>query len=163
MKLLSARRCCAGALVFALMSVNACAAGAAAPKLRSQLVWGTDGAKPDGQELTELDPKLKGKLGHLRWKNYWVIKSEDTTVASKDAKHGNPAKLGKCTVELRDQGNGQLEVKLFSDTGADKERKHLRTVCEPIDKLKNGGTIVIGGDSKDSWNDAWMVVITTSP
>ena len=162
MKLLSARRCFAGALVGALMLVQVGAAGAAALRVHSQLVWGTDGAKPEGQDLPELDAKLKGKLGHLRWKNYWVVKFEDTDVAGKDAKQGNLAKLGKCTVELRELDNGQLEVKLFN-VGADKMVKHVRTVCEPLDKLKNGGTIVIGGDSKDTWNDAWMVVITKSP
>ncbi len=161
MKLFSARRCFAGALIFLLMLVTGLAAGPAALKVHSQLVWGTDGAKPEEKDLAELDAKLKGKLGHLRWKNYWVVKSVDTVVGDKDAKQGVQAKLGKCTVELRDLGNGQLEVKLFSDLGPDK-RKHLRTVCEPMDKLKNGGTIVIGGDSKDSWNDAWMVVITSS-
>ena len=126
-------------------------------KLRSQLVWGTDGTKPEGQELIELDGKLKEKLKALRWKNYWVIKSEESQVTDKEHR----AQLGKCAVNLRQVGPGLLEVKLFSIT-ADGKHKHLRTVTEPIEKLDKGGALVIGGDSKDSWNDAWMVIISTT-
>ena len=133
------------------------AAWAADLKLRSQLVWGTDGAKPDGKDLVELDSKLKEKLKALRWKNYWVIKSQDTEVSDKEQR----AQLGKCAVTLRKVGNGQVEVKLFSISGEGKH-KHLRTVTEPVEKLDKGGTLIIGGDSKDTWDDAWMVVITAS-
>lgn len=125
-------------------------------KLQSQLVWGTDGAKPEGKDLVELDARLKEKLKALRWKNYWVIKSEQTQVAGKDPKK---AMLGKCAVELSDVGNGHLQVKLLS-VGADGKLKLLRTVTEPIEKLDKGGTLIIGGDSKDTWDDAWMVIIT---
>lgn len=126
-------------------------------KLRSQLVWGTDGAKPEGKDLVELDPKLKDKLKALRWKHYWVIKAEETKVDDKEQR----AQLGKCSVTLRNVGNGQVEVKLFNTAGEGKH-KHLRTVTEPIEKLDKGGTLIIGGDSKDTWDDAWMVIITIS-
>jgi hypothetical protein len=161
MKLTSARLWLLGAL-FLLMVRGRGQAADAGLKVHSQLVWGTDGAKPDGQDLPELDAKLKGKLGHLRWKNYWVVKAQDTEVATKDAKQGNQARLGKCLVELRRIGNSQIEVKIFN-AGPEKSLKLIQTVCEPIEKLKNGGAIVIGGDSKDTWNDAWLVVLTESP
>ena len=125
-------------------------------KLRSQLVWGTDGAKPDGKDLVELDGKLKDKLKALRWKNYWVIKSQESRVSEKEQN----AQLGKCAVQLRTIGNGQLEVRLFS-VDADGKQKLLRTVTESVERLDKGGALIIGGDSKDKWDDAWMVIITT--
>jgi len=156
MKFLSARKAVVGLL---LVGFSFASAWGGECKLRAQLVWGTDGEKPDGKDLPELEAKLKGKLSHFRWKNYWVVKSEDTDVSGVEAKK---ATLGKCAVELRDTGKGQLEVKLFN-VDKDGKLKHLRTVTEPMEKLQKGGTLIVGGDSKDTWNDAWMVVITVAP
>lgn len=151
-----ARLIAVGFVVWFVSLVAAGRASAGELKLQSQLVWGTDGAKPDGKDLVELDARLKEKLKALRWKNYWVIKSEETRVAGKEPKK---AMLGKCAVELSDMGNGHLEVKLFS-VGTDKKLTLVRKVTEPIKKLETGGTLIIGGDSKDTWDDAWMVIIT---
>jgi len=156
MKFSIARLLSAGLFVCLLNLLTAGGTVAGELKLKSQLVWGTDGAKPESKEFVELDAKLKDKLKALRWKNYWVIKSEDTRIEGKDPKQ---AMLGKCAVELSNVGDGQLQVKLFS-MAADKKLKLLRTVTEPIKKLENGGTLIIGGDSKDTWDDAWMVIIT---
>ncbi len=158
MKSTIARLLVAGLFAWSIGLLALGAAPATELKLRSQLVWGTDGSKPDGKDLVELDAKLKDKLKALRWKNYWVIKSEDTRVVGKEPRK---AMLDKCAVELSDVGNGHLEVKLYS-VGADGKLKLLRTVTEPIEKLVKGGTLIIGGDSKDTWDDAWMVIITMS-
>ena len=153
-----ARSLVTGFLVWTAGLLSAATVQAAELKLRSQLVWGTDGGKPDGKDLVELDAKLKDKLKALRWKNYWVIRSEETKVAGKEPRK---AMLDQCAVELSDLGNGHLQVKLSSVAG-DGKPKLLRTVTEPIEKLEKGGALIIGGDSKEKWDEAWMVIITMS-
>ena len=56
-------------------------------RLRAQLAWGTDDAKPSGQNLKEMDPKLREKFRHLRWKNYFIVKSELNSIPTKTTKH----------------------------------------------------------------------------
>lgn len=158
MKSIITRLLLAGLFAWTTGLVAATAAQAAELKLRSQLVWGTDGSKPEGKDLVELDAKLKEKLKAFRWKNYWVIKSQDTRV---DGKEPRVAMLDKCAVALSDVGDGHIQVKL-SSVGKDGKLKLLRTVTEPISKLDKGGTLIIGGDSKETWDDAWMVIITIS-
>ena len=69
MKSTIARLLVAGLFAWSIGLLALGAAPATELKLRSQLVWGTDGSKPDGKDLVELDAKLKDKLKALRWKN----------------------------------------------------------------------------------------------
>lgn len=127
-------------------------------KLRAQLAWGTDDAKPAGQDLKELDPKLREKFRHLRWKNYFVVKSEACTVPTKTAKHLLLSE--KCAVDLLDMGDGNVKISVFS-LRAGSPPLEVKSENFPIDKLKGGYVWAFGGDTKEKWDDAWLVVVTS--
>jgi len=132
---------------------------AAARKLRLQLAWGTDGTAPEGQNLKELDTKGREKLRHFRWKNYWVVKS---TQVGLDAKVSQRVPLDRCQVDLKTTGDGHLEVRLHSINDA-KEVKLVKTLQHSLDALKRGEFLIIAGDDKEKWNDAWFVIIRGEP
>lgn len=135
------------------------AATASDLKLRLELAWGTDGSAPEGKNLKELDPKGREKLRHFRWKNYWVVKS---TPVSLDAKNAQHVALDRCQVDLKTVPNGQLEVRLNSVNEA-KEVKLVKTLQHSLEALKRGEFLIIAGDDKDKWNDAWFVIIRAEP
>ena len=95
------------ALIISGFSLTAAAAGF---KARLQLAWGTDGIKPEGKAWTELDAKGKDKLRNLRWKNYWVVKTAESAVSGT---YQRTALSDKCAVDIREVGNGLLEVRIF--------------------------------------------------
>jgi len=152
---------CSMNLLRHLLLIIALSAGASASsvasdcKLRVELAWGTDGTRPEGKDLAELDGKAREKLRHFRWKNYWVVKSETPVV---DAKGPNKVALDRCLVELKAVGNGQVEVRLFS-VSPGKEPKLIKTVQHSLEALKHGEFLIIAGDDKEKWDDAWFVII----
>jgi hypothetical protein len=126
-------------------------------KVKVELAWGTDDAKPNGQTLQELDPKIREKLSHLRWKNYFVVKSETIPAPHKEPKRFNLS--DKCAIEVRDKGDGNVEVHYFNLKSAS-ATKPVDTVCYPIQKFKDGHVFVNAGDSKEKWGDAWLIILT---
>lgn len=133
------------------------AAHAADCKIRVDLAWGTDGSKPDGKDLVELDPKARERLRHFRWKNYWVVKSDVQTI---DEKAFQKFTLGRCIVELKKTADGQVEVRLHSINDKN-ETKLVKKVFHSLDALKKGEFVIIAGDDKEKWDDAWFVIIRT--
>jgi hypothetical protein len=128
-------------------------------KLKVELAWGTDGEKPLGKELTALDPKAREKLRHLRWKNYWVVKSESPSVTSREARK---VPLDRCLLEMKKvDGGQQLEVKVHTVTEKEPP-KLLKTVHHSMDALRRGEFLVIAGDAKDRWDDGWFVIIRSA-
>lgn len=128
---------------------------------RLQLVWGTDGEPPDNKEFTKLDEDLQKKfLRHLRWKNYFVVKSETCLVPVTDSKSVVLSK--RCTVDLAVVGDDQMKVRIH---GVDAEGKPrlVDSKMQSIEKLRQGHVFIYGGDSRDNWDDAWLVVITAAP
>jgi len=137
----------------------AVAASAADCRLRVELAWGTDGARPEGKQLAELDPRAREKLRHLRWKNYWVVKAETPTLGGKDSQR---VVLDRCQVELKSLTNNQIEVRLFTVL-PDRELKLIKTVQHSLDALKRGEFLILAGDDKKKWDDAWFVIIRSEP
>lgn len=127
-------------------------------KIKARLVWGTDAAKPEGEKFTELDPKIRDKfLRQLRWKNYFVVKEMDSAVSAREA---HTLKLSKkCEIAVKEVAGGNLEVRVFT-VGPEGKAKPVDTRLQSIDKLRKGHVLVYGGDSKDNWDDAWLVVVT---
>ena len=148
-------------LGFLLMlgALSPLAAVASDLKLRLELAWGTDGSAPEGKNLKELDAKGREKLRHFRWKNYWVVKSTPVSLDSKSAQH---VALDRCQVDLKTTANGHLEVRLHSVNEA-KEVKLVKTLQHSLEALKRGEFLIIAGDDKDKWNDAWFVIIRAEP
>jgi len=142
-----------------LGTLSPVAAVASDLKLRLELAWGTDGSAPEGKNLKELDAKGREKLRHFRWKNYWVVKSTPVSLDSKSAQH---VALDRCQVDLKTTANSQLEVRLHSVNEA-KEVKLVKTLQHSLEALKRGEFLIIAGDDKDKWNDAWFVIIRAEP
>jgi hypothetical protein len=129
-------------------------------RARVQLVWGTDDTKPKGESLTPLDEKTREKfLRHLRWKNYFVVKSAAAAVSAKEPTRLSLSK--QCSVDLRDLGDGHVEIHIHS-LGDKQDPKLVDTKKLSVTELRKGHTYVFGGDSKDNWDDAWFVVVTSA-
>ena len=123
---------------------------------RVQLVWGTDEAKPEGKDLKPLDPAISGRLRQLRWKNYFVTKSE---TASADAKEHRRVTLSdRCAVDLKEVAGGKLEVRMFS-LKAGTEPRQVASKTVGIEDLRRGEMMIYAGDSKDRWDDCWLVIV----
>ena len=122
-----------------------------------ELVWGTDGAKPDDKKWEQLDPNVREKLHHLHLKNYWVVKTKIVDLVGNEIKRS--VLSDKCTVELQQLPNGQLEVKLFT-VKSDGTTNKVCTVQHSAEALKKGEHCIVGGDSKENRDDAWMVIIS---
>jgi hypothetical protein len=55
-----------------------------------------------------------------------------------------------------------LEVRLNSVNDA-KELKLVKTLQHSLEALKRGEFLIIAGDDKEKWNDAWFVIIRGEP
>lgn len=140
-----------------IATVNPAAAVAGELKLKAQLVWGTDDPKPPSHDYKELEPKIRdNKLRHLRWKNYYVVKAA-SAVAAKDARKVELSE--RCTLSIRDAGNGTIEVSIFNPKSA-KPAEAVKTDLFSVDALKKGDVYIFGGASKDRWDDAWLVIVS---
>ena len=85
-----------------------------------------------------------------------------STPVSLDAKSAQHVALDRCQVDLKTTPNGQLEVRLNSVNEA-KEVKLVKTLQHSLEALKRGEFLIIAGDDKDKWNDAWFVIIRAEP
>jgi hypothetical protein len=129
---------------------------AAGGKYQVQLVWGTDEPKAASADMKVLAPETRDRLRQLRWKNYFVVKSEAAAVSSKEATKVTLS--DRCAVELKELPNGDLEVRMHSiKAGTDAKQVASRTM--PIKDLQQGNLIIYAGDSKDRWDDAWLVIV----
>lgn len=115
--------------------------------LLAQLVWGTDGPKPEGKDLKDIDQAMRDKLrGVFRWKNYYEVGRKEFKVAP-----GNVSRVRmspKCEIEVRNLERSTIEVKLF---GEGKMVVKKRQILKPVELL------VLAGDDKD--DTAWFVVL----
>jgi hypothetical protein len=92
----------------------------------------------------------------LRWKSYFVVKSEVASIPAKESKR--VALSDRCAVELKELPNGHLEVKMFSlKPGSDSKEVASKTMS--LKELAEGKLIIYAGDSKDRWDDAWLVIV----
>ncbi len=112
-----------------------------------QLIWGTDGEKPNNKPLKPVDPKFQEKLkGVFKWKNYFEVNHQPLTIP-KDGQQR--LKLSdKCEIEVEDLGNSRVEIRLFGEG---------RPVVKKAQAVALGETVVLAGDSKN--DTAWFVVL----
>jgi hypothetical protein len=142
---------------FVSMAGRVCAAGS---EYRVQLVWGTDEARPEGKDLKPLDEATRNRLRQFRWKNYFVTQSKTSTAGVKE-----PTRVvlsDQCQVDLREVDATHLEVRMFNVKPGG-ETKHVASKRIGLAELKKGEIMVYGGDSKDRWEDCWMVIIGSHP
>ncbi len=126
-------------------------------KVRTQLVWGTDEAKPAGKDYKELSAAMRDKLlNNLRWKNYFVVETRAETVSKEMCRF---ALSERCTVGLKPVGKDQIEVQIFNPMGV-KPSEPVFMEKVSIESLSKGHSVAIGSNSKDRWDDAWLVIVT---
>lgn len=127
--------------------MNGVLAGESEVALSAQLVWATDGAKPTGKDLKEVDDVTRDKLrGVFRWKGYFEVSRKEFKVGS--AAITRVRMSSKCEIEVERLGKETYEVKLFGEG---------KMVVKKRQSLTPGELLVLAGDDKD--DTAWFVVI----
>lgn len=125
-------------------------------KCQVQLVWGTDDTKPPKEEIKPLEPAVRERLRQLRWKSYFVVKTEQAAVGAKE--RTKVVLSDRCAVDLKDVGNGQIEVRMHAlKPGAEPKQIASRTIS--VKELNEGKLLIYAGDSADRWDDAWLVIV----
>lgn len=125
-------------------------------RCRIQLVWGTDDAKPPKEDIKPLDPTIRERLRQLRWKNYFVVKSETATVTAKE--RTKVVLSDRCAVDLKEVPGDLLEVRMHA-LKAGSEPKQIASRTLSLKELEEGKLIIYAGDSADRWDDAWLVIV----
>jgi len=134
-------------IIFMALALGVSSVFATEQKLQAKLIWGTDEANPAGAKLKQVDQKLKDKFcGIFKWKNYFEVETQHFSLASDAVKKVTMSP--KCDIEVRNEGNGMFEVRLYGET---KLLKKVRQVIPP------GELLVIAGDDKNA--TAWFVVL----
>jgi hypothetical protein len=121
-------------------------------KLKAQLIWATDDEKPKNIQLTELDTVLRTKLRFYKWRNYWEVTRKETTPLTTNSQRLRLSR--KCETELKRIDENAIEVKLYG------EGKLVKTIRQPIKLLLRGEYLILGGDDKEKYGDAWFVVFS---
>jgi hypothetical protein len=137
-----------------LWIANAKAENAEEPRnYKVQLIWGTDEAKPkNNDKVKDLDPKLLGKLKKLKifsWKNYFEVDCQ--TVGVKEKGSAITSMSHKCVIEIKHIQDQMIEIKLYG------EGKLVQTVRQ---NLPHDEFLIIAGDAKEKYNDAWLVAVS---
>jgi len=130
---------CAAAMVLAYAQL---AAQAGDLKLQTQLVWGTDDAKPpEGKSCKPVEPDIQKKLRELplKWKNYFEVKRTDFALAPALIKKVPLSE--KCELNVLNQSNSTVEVSLI---GKGKE------VVKRTQSLPKGEILVLGGNAPNA-------------
>src|ERR1044071_4830696 len=116
-------------------------------KFQAQLVWATDDAKPpEGKNYKAVEPEIRKQLKALKWRNYFEVKRIDFTLASVATK--KIALSDKCELDVKNNGNSNLEVTLF---GRGKEAARQKQA------LPKGEILVLAGNAPNE--TAWLVIV----
>lgn len=133
-------------LIIALGQVHA--SEKPAMNLEAILIWGTDGDKPEGKNLADVDDTFTAKFRKIfKWRNYYEVRRTPFTLQK-----GEPAqtvKLSeKCSVILEYDDKGGVEVELIG------EGKSVTKTRQP---MPLNDVLVLAGDDINA--TAWFVVI----
>jgi hypothetical protein len=127
---------------------NAALAGDKPCKLDTQLIWGTDQAKPNPSDLKDISPELRKKLCKVfKWKNYFEVSRKEVQLPQQACKRIRMSP--KCELEFDQSGANSIEVKLYGENKLVVTKKQVLVPGEPM---------VLAGDDKN--DSAWFVVIT---
>lgn len=116
-------------------------------KYKAILVWGTDGDKPDGQNLKDLDEQVLSKLKKIfKWRNYFEVNSKPFTITAKETQKINLSP--KCDIEIKFDSTDALEVEMIGEG---------KVVSRVKKAMPYNEWIVLGGDDKNA--NAWFVLL----
>jgi len=91
------------------------AADAGSPlKLQVQLIWGTNGAKPTGQDLKDVEQDISKRLRSVfKWRNYFEVARKQVSV---NAEKPESVKLSeKCVAEIENLGDSSIKVRIIGE------------------------------------------------
>ena len=137
------------ALLATLFLLPCALARVAAGDLQFQvhLVWATDDPKPPaGKDYKPVEPEIRQQIKALKWKNYYEVRHIDFALAP-----GSNKKISisdKCSIEVKDLGNSNVEVLLI---GKGKE------VAKVKQALRKGEILVPAGDAPNE--TAWLAIL----
>ena len=137
------------AILLLALSSSAFGAEQAVPeqKFVAILIWGTDGEKPEGKELKDVDQTLKPKFANIfKWKNYYEVTRQPFTIGTgtqKDVKLSE-----KCLLKVQQTENEGMEVELIGEGKSVVKRKQSMPLTD---------ILILAGDDKNK--TAWFVVI----
>lgn len=117
-------------------------------RFTAELIWGTTGGKPPGQDLKPVTPDLQKFLGRIfKWTHYFRIEKKEFTVTPNRAAKVDMSK--ECRLELTQLTSDEFEIELYGK-GLLVVRKRQRITPNEL--------VVLGGDDKN--DNAWFVVLT---
>ena len=116
-------------------------------KFAAILIWGTDGDRPEGKDLKDVDNSLKEKFKKIfKWKNYFEVTRKPFGLKPGDT---HMLKLSpKCDVKVHQSEKEGLEVELIGEGNFVVKRKQAMPLTD---------ILILAGDDKNS--TAWFVVI----
>jgi hypothetical protein len=116
-------------------------------KFEVQLIWGTNGQKPPGKHLKDVEPRITEALkGVFKWQNYFEVSRKRLDVPEKTTQQ---LKLSeKCEIKVTNLGNSSVQIQLLG------EGKCVNTRKEPVTP---GRLLTIAGEDKN--DTAWFVVL----
>ncbi|MBU6402920.1 MAG: hypothetical protein KGS61_21580, partial [Verrucomicrobia bacterium] len=76
--------------------------------LKLELIWGTDGDKPNDPQLRSMTPKLEAKLRRVfKWKHYWEVGPPHSVTIPLRAVR-KVAMSDKCELEITNAGSSTI-------------------------------------------------------
>jgi hypothetical protein len=116
-------------------------------KFAAVLIWGTDGEKPEGKDLKDVDNSLKDKFKKIfKWKNYFEVTRKPFQLKTGDA---HTIKLSsKCDLKVHQSEKEGMEVELIGEGNFVVKRKQAMPLTD---------ILILAGDDKNA--TAWFVVI----
>jgi len=112
-----------------------------------QLIWGTNGEKPPGKDLKDVEQRIKEALkGIFKWKNYFEVTRKTLKVPAKATQQLQLS--DKCQVVVQNLGNSSAQIKLLGEGKCVNTRK---------ESITPGKLITIAGEDKN--DTAWFVVL----
>ena len=132
-------------VLFVCLAMTEAAAGEM--QFQVHLVWATDDPKPpQGKDYKPLEPEIRKQVKALKWKNYFEVRHVDFSLSPATSKKVSIS--DKCSIEVKDLGNSNLEVVLI---GKGKEVARVKQV------LRKGEILVPAGDAPNE--TAWLVIV----
>jgi hypothetical protein len=113
-----------------------------------QLVWGTNGPKPDDKPFQVVNDKLREQLKVVfKWENYYEVCRKPFSVPKDTSAR---LKLSdRCQLEMQQAGPSRVEIRLFGGG---------RLVLKKTQPVVPGEISVLAGDSEN--DTGWFVVLT---
>ena len=144
--LICARLFLASALLFFAGVVHA-ASDTDTLNIEAQLVWGTNGPKPDSK-LKPVGPKMSERLkkSPFKWDYYYEVNRQTHPVKFNEEKTITMSK--NCQIVITNLGDSQVKLQLIG------KGQLVNTVTQSLPK---GELLVVGGNAENS--TPWFVII----